>query len=300
VKIITLVLICLTTVFGFATSTFSKDNPPPQTLRIALSGAFISEAGAGIYQQIASYVSDKTGLKVEIVTGLSYDTINKMLKAGALAGGFVCGLPYVLLNETKENVILTIAPVMKASRYHDKPVYYSELIVPRDSSYKTIQDLRGKHFIYNDELSNSGYNLPRDFFLKNGIKKDFFGKITRSGSHEESIRAVANKEADFSFVDSLVLDYELHTKAKSAQAVRVIHSLGPAGVPPLVVSKTLNPAIVKELTEAFVNMDKDPRGQKILDSGLLRRFEIVYDSNYQGIREKYLNAKSKKALVIGE
>ncbi len=267
-------------------------------IRIALSGAFISEGGAEIYQKIANYIGEKTGLSVEIVTGLSYDTINKMLKDGALVGGFVCGLPYVLLNEGKETVTLSVAPVMKASRYGNKPIYYSDLIVRKDSPYKDLADLKGKRFAYNDELSNSGYNLPRAFFLEKKISKDFFGKITRTGSHEESIRAVANGEADFSFVDSLVLEYELHVKAKDAQAVRVIHSLGPAGVPPLVFTKKFDKNLAKKLTDAFANMHKDPEGRKILDFGLVQRFELVDDSNYQSIREKYM--KAKKALEIGK
>lgn len=298
----TKILLCLLTQFllicHFAAA-YGK-SPEQKTIRVALSGAFISESGVGIYQKISDYISKKAGIRLEIVTGLAYDTINEMLKDGAIDGGFVCGLPYVLLNEGSPQVDLIAAPVMKAARYGDKPVYYSDLIVHRDSPYKSFEDLRGKRFAYNDELSNSGYNLPRHFYLEKKVGKNFFGKITRTGSHEESIRAVANKEADFSFVDSLVLDYENHVKVKDAKAVRVIHSLGPAGVPPLVVSKKMDKALVKRLKGAFLNMHKDPEGQQILDTGLIRRFAPVSDSNYQVIRERYHYAKSRKSLEIGK
>lgn len=269
-------------------------------LRIALSGAFISESGSDIYQKMADYITAKTGQPIMIVTGLSYDTINKMLEDGALAGGFVCGLPYVLLKEKKEKIELMVAPVMKAARYQNKPIYYSDLVVAKDSPYKTLEDLRGKKFVYNDELSNSGYNLPRAYFLENKVDKKFFGKITRSGSHEESISAVANKKADFSFVDSLVLDYENHIHSKDAQAVRVIHSLGPAGVPPLIMTTKLDKSLFKKIKQAFVNMHKDPEGRKILNTGLVERFDSVNDSDFNSIRDKYLYAKSRNSLEIGK
>jgi len=269
-------------------------------IRVALSGAFVSEAGAGVYDDILKYASAKTGIPMELATGLSYDTINKMIKDGAIDGGFVCGLPYVLLNEKGSSVDLAIAPVMRSPRYGGKPVYYSDLIVPKDSPYKTFEDLKGKIFAYNEELSNSGYNMPRFFFLEKKIPKGFFSEMIRTGSHEESIRYVADKNADFSFVDSLVLEYELHVNSKYAKEVRVIHSLGPAGIPPLVFSKKMDKNIKKAITDALSKMHEDAEGKKILEKALVLRLDLVDDSNYKGIRDMYQFAKSKKALVIGK
>lgn len=291
-KALTFAILCLFIFPSYA----AKDKP----IKLALSAAFISESGTGIYKQIVNYVSSKTGRNIEIVTGLSYDTINQMIQDGALDGGFICGFPYVLLKEKNIHIDLAVAPVMKAARYGNKAVYFSDLIVAKDSPYKTIEDLRGKHFVYNDELSNSGYNMPRAYFLEKNVGKSFFGKISRSGSHEESIRAVANKKADYSFIDSLVLDYEIHIKSKAALAVRVIHSLGPVGVPPLVLSSNLDTSLVKKIKDAFVGMQNDPAGRKILDYGLIKRFDVVSDADYKSVRERYEFSKSKNKLEIGK
>ena len=254
-------------------------------VRIVMSAAFVSESGIGVYEEMSKYLGVKAGLRVEFITGLSYGTINEMLAKGTVDCGFVCGLPYVLMHDqpTPAAYLLT-APIMKAPRYNGQPKYYSDLIVRKDSPYKTIQDLRGRTYVYNDELSNSGYNMPRHRLLQLGLTNGFFGKVLRSGSHEESIRMVANGKADASFVDSLVIDYDREKGLGQAGEVRVLESVGPAGICPLVVSSNLPEDVRGKLQNALVTMHEDPNGRTILDDALVDRFVVVDDKNYDDIR----------------
>lgn len=287
---------------GIAGVLRSRTGPPPATaapqasaetggevsrpIRIVMSAAFVSESGVGVYEQISKYLAEKAGLKTEFVTGLSYKTINEMLTSGAVDCGFVCGLPYVLLHDRPDPAAdLLVAPIMKAARYKGQPKYYSDLIVRKDSPYQTIHDLKGTTYVYNDELSNSGYNLPRYRLVQLGLTSGFFGKVVRSGSHEESIRMVASGKADASFVDSLVIDYDREKKLGHAHEVRVIESVGPAGICPLVVSTKLPPDVGEKLRKHLTTMHDDPVGRKILDDALLDRFAVVDDKNYDDIRE---------------
>jgi phosphonate transport system substrate-binding protein len=258
---------------------------PSGQIRIAMSAAFVSESGIGVYQQIADYVTRKTGLQTEFVSGLAYGTINDMLQDGTLHCGFICGMPYVLLHDRPQPVAqLVVAPIMKAPRYQGQPKYFSDLIVRKDSPYQSIQDLKGKTYVYNDELSNSGYNMPRFRLLQLGLTHGFFGKVIRSGSHEESIRMVAAGEADASFVDSLVLDFDLEKGFGHAREVRVLESVGPAGVCPLAASSKMPAELRDRLQQTLAHMHEDPEGRKILDEALLERFAVVDDSNYDDIR----------------
>lgn len=250
-----------------------------------MSAAFVSESGMPVFQKINDYLSVKSGIPCEFITGLSYETINKMLADGAVDAAYVCGLPYVIeRDKPKPTVALLVAPVMKAARYRDQPKYFSDLVVKKESSFQSLADLRGKTYVYNDELSNSGYNMPRFKLVEIGETKGFFGKVLRSGSHEESIRMVAEGKADASFVDSLVLDYDRTKGLGHASKVRVIESRGPAGICPVVVSVTVEESRRRKLQDAFLEMDKDPEGRKILDEALVARFEKVDDRNYDDIR----------------
>lgn len=116
--------------------------------------------------------------------------------------------------------------------------------------------------------------------------EDYFNKIVVSGSHEESIRLVAEGLVDASSVDSLVLDYDRHIKEKNALNVKVIESLFPlgAGVPPVVMSTNTTVELRNELQKVFLNMHKDVEGKRVLKKALLLRFAKPNDKNYDDIR----------------
>ncbi len=258
---------------------------PDRGIRVAMSAAFVSQSGLPVYGRIVDYLAKKLDNDCELVNGFSYTAINAMLDAGAVDVGFVCGLPYVLMRDEDEPTIeLLAAPVMMAARYKDAPKYYSCVIVRKNSRYASFADLKGCTYAYNDELSNSGYNMPRARLIELGETGGFFGKLLRSGSHEESIRMVATGVADASSVDSLVLDFELARHATHAQQVKTIETLGPAGIPPVVASTKLPAAVRKRIKDALIGMKNDPLGRSILDEALIARFEAVDDSNYDDIR----------------
>lgn len=266
----------------------SKSDQPASArpVRVALSAAFVSEQGVSVYQRIVEHLERKLGQDLELVTGLGYETINSMLADGAIDMAFVCGFPYVLLRDRPDpQVELVAAPVMKSARYQGRPVYYSDLIVRVDSDIQSIHDLRGRTYVYNEETSNSGYNLPRARLIELGLTGGFFGNVLRSGSHEESIRMVADGRADASFVDSLVLEYDLAHGGDAAMRVRVIDSVGPSGIPPVVMRTAVPRAIRQELQRLLVTMHEDPAGRRILDEALVDRFVVVDDGDYDDIRK---------------
>lgn len=278
-----------------AGSAASRVNRPR---RVAMSAAFVSERGVPVYGKIVDYLAEKSGVPLELVTGLAYTSINQMLEAGAVDYGFICGYPYILAHDQAlPKVELVAAPVPKAPRYQHRPVYFSDLVVRKDSPFKTLQDLRGRTYVYNEETSNSGYNMPRSHLVKLGLTHGFFGKVIRSGSHEASIRMVAQGLADASYVDSLVLDYDVAKGFGEATRVRVIESLGPAAVVPFVVSTAALPT-VPPLKAGLLTMHQDARGRQILDEALLERFVEVSDADYDGLRAMKKAAEDARFLEI--
>lgn len=271
----------------------------PRPLRVAMSAAFVSEAGVPVYGEIVDYLAQRSGAPLELITGLGYSTITQMLEAGAVEYGFICGYPYILAHDQPTpKVELVAAPVMKDPRYLHRPVYFSDLIVQKDSPLKSIKELHGLTYVYNEETSNSGYNMPRAYLVQLGLTKGYFGKVLRSGSHEESIRMVATGLADASFVDSLVLDYDRVRGLGHAADVRVIDSLGPVATVPFVVSSAA-PATARGLLKSrILTMHEDAEGRKILDKALVERFADVADSDYDAIRAMKKSAEDAAFMEI--
>jgi phosphonate transport system substrate-binding protein len=224
-----------------------------------------------------------------------------MLDKGVIQIGFVCGLPYVH-NFAQGNYELIAIPVMSmkkgafkdAKGYENIPgKYYSYTIVRKDSPLKTWADLKGKSYAFSEMTSNSGYNLPRAKLVSIGIRDwKYFSKVVVSGSHEESIRLVANGVVDASSVDSLVLDYDRTLKAPAALNVRIIEHLGPAGIPPVVISKKADQSIKQPMMNVMIGMHNDPEGKKILDKALMTRFDPPTDRNYDDVRAYEKTAKN--------
>lgn len=268
-------------------------------IRIVMSAAFVSESGVAIYDEIARYMGEKLNHKVAFISGFSYATINSMLDSGMADIGFICGLPYVMeKDKAQPNIDLLLAPVMKNPKYKDKPIYYSYVIVHKDSKINNFSDLKGSRFVFNDEISNSGYNMPRAQLIEMGETKGFFASVVRAGSHEESIRMVALGKSDVSAVDSLVYDYDLIKNSKYAGQTKIIKTLGPAGIPPVVVSAKTPMSLRKKIKDILLGMKDDPAGKAILEKVLVDRFTVVNDSNYDGIRKMKKQAQDSSYMVI--
>ena len=280
----------------FSVPTLSRAEAVQKPIRMVVTAAFVSEKGLDIYEKLARYLAEHMAADVKVVSNVTYNEADLLLKQGIIQVGFVCGLPYTQARD-KGFYELVAMPVMAlkkgryadAKGYEDVPgKYYSYTIVRKDSLINSWQQLKGKSYAYNDQNSNSGYNMPRYKLVQLGAKswEDWFSKVIVSGSHEESIRLVSQGKVDASSVDSLVLDYDRFINDPDALNVRIIEHLVPggAGIPPVVINTKVNKQIKQELQKALLNMHRDPQGRSILDAALIGRFAPPDDSNYNDIR----------------
>jgi phosphonate transport system substrate-binding protein len=66
--------------------------------------------------------------------------------------------------------------------------------------------------------------------------------------------------------------------------LRVVETLGPSPIPPLVVSRAVAAPQRAALATAVLAMHHDPLGAKVLASAAIARFEPVTDADYEPIR----------------
>lgn len=270
---------------GTAAPASAAPEPGPPPLGMALAAALAPDHGTGVYRELATYIGHRLGREVELVEGLSYSAIDAMLAQDILQFGFVCGLPYVESGATTGVAqVLVAAPVPLGDRYDDRPIYFSEVIVPRSSEAESLSDLRHARLIYSDRRSNSGFLMPLAELAGQGLAEEVVRRSRRVGSHEEAIRRVATGEAAAAAVASTVLDYErLHNPELDAR-VRVLATLGPAAAPPLVASPGVAPEVVGALRDIMLDMHRDAEGRAILERARIARFERVEDTAYDTIR----------------
>ena len=70
-----------------------------------------------------------------------------------------------------------------------------------------------------------------------------------------------------------------------ASKTRVIARWGPYGIPPLVVSPSLDPQFKQELQDLLVNLHNSDEGAAILGNLAIDKFVVVTDDIYISVRE---------------
>ena len=234
-----------------------------------------------VYRFVADYVGRRLHVAADLVVGSSFSEFER----GEADVGFICGLPYVQLADRRPSPIaLLAAPVLQGERYGGRPIYFSDVIVRRDSPFQSFADLRGRSWSYNDPDSHSGYNVTRYHLVRLGETAGFFGRVVEAGWHQRSIDLVAAGEVDASAIDSQVLAIEMRERPELASLLRVIDSLGPSTIQPVVASSRLPDSVRLEARDALLEMGAAPEARTVLDRGLVARFAPVADSDYDDIR----------------
>lgn len=226
-------------------------------------------------------VGRRLGIETELVVETSYESCEKDENEVC----FVCSLPYVMFERRGLDLAVPIAaPVLRGERYEGRPIYFSDVIVHRDSPYRSFPDLRGRSWAYNEPLSHSGYGITRYHLVRLGETDGFFGEVVEAGFHQEAIRMVARKEVDGSAIDSQVLEVELRDHPELADQLRVVEALGPSIIQPVAVSRRVPEDLREEIRGVLLTMSNDPAVRTRLGAGLVERFVSVGARSYDEIR----------------
>ena len=236
-----------------------------------------------VYADVAARVGRALGTPTQLIEGDGFEQLGD----GSVDVAFLCGLPYVRLCRERPGMLRPLAaPVLDEARYHDRPVYFSDVIVRRESPFRSFADLRGHSWAYNDPDSFSGCLLVRHHLLQMGETEAFFGRLAFSGRHQESIRKVLDGEVDGSAIDSQVLAVEVLRNPYFAGEFRVIAILGPSTIPSVVATAGVPKDVQARLCDALCELGRDPVSRNVLASGLIRRFTPIDDRAFDDIRQK--------------
>ena len=244
-------------------------------------GTYLAPNMLPVYQAIADEVGRRLGIATELVVETDYESCAQDKNEVC----FVCSLPYVEFERRGISPAVPIAaPVLEGDRYGDKPIYFSDVIVHRDSPFGSFLDLRGRSWAYNEPHSQSGYGITRYHLVELGETHGFFGSVIAAGFHEESIRMVAGGEVDASAIDSQVLGVALRDDPSLARSLRIIDSLGPSTIQPVAVSKRVPLELRRRILSVLVALHEDRDVRERLSLGLVKRFVPVGPSDYDDIR----------------
>lgn len=246
-----------------------------------------------VYRYIARRVGVLMGLPTECAVGSGYDE----LETADIA--FLCSLAYVERSRRPDPPVEPLAaPVLLGERYGGQPISFSDVIVQRDSPCRSFADLRGRSWAYNEPLSQSGYGITRDRLLRSGETGGFFGRVIEAGWHEVALRWVCAGRVDASAIDAQVLAVAFRDDPGLANQIRIIDTLGPSPIQPVVAARRLPTLLKADLRRALQELADTEEGRAALAAGFIERFVAANDRSYEASREMLQAAEAAGFLRI--
>jgi phosphonate transport system substrate-binding protein len=282
-RILVSVCLCLTILLGCG-ETEPERNAELDGERVSLVIGLIPERNIfkqlDRYEPLADYLSRKIGADVKLKVLTRYGNIIDNFSSAGLDGAFFGSFTYTLAHAK-----LGVEPVARPETAEGVSTYYGLIFVRKDSGIKSIQDMKGKRFVFVDRATTAGYLLPLAFFKAHRIEdyKTFFKETYFSGTHEDAIYDVLNKKADIGAAKNTIFA-RLAAVDSRVKDELVILARSP-GVPEngLAVKKDLDHAIRNKLQEALLNMQNDIQGMNVLKNLGARRFIETTDSDYANV-----------------
>ncbi|HWR59389.1 MAG TPA: phosphate/phosphite/phosphonate ABC transporter substrate-binding protein [Thermodesulfovibrionales bacterium] len=251
-----------------------------KNIRIAVGGMITPREGLAYYKNFLLYIGDKLGRHVDFVDREDYGEINGLLEKGDIDAAFVCSGPYV---DGRKAFGLELVAAPQA---YGGTVYYSYIIVAKNSPISNFKGLRGKKFAFTDPLSNTGKLVPTFMLAQmNETPETFFKSYTYTKSHDKAIKAVALGMADGAAVDSLIWEYLNRTKPEVTSKTRIMTKSAPYAIPPVVVPRGLDRQLKESLKQILLNAHNDEKGRVILKHMMIEKFVPIDDRAYDSIRE---------------
>jgi phosphonate transport system substrate-binding protein len=272
----------LTTILGEAeielteraeTDLSGADLPVP--LRFAVAPVISPEASLLLYDDLARYLGERVGQPAELLIQADYARTNELLKDGGCDVALICTYAFIR-SRAEAGIRAIVVPVVRG-----EVTYNSYIVVAADSPYRVPADLAGSRFASADEMSTTGWLFPAVSLLDQGEDpKSFFSSHLLTGSHDRSLAAVIEGDADGTAVHSLVFE---RAPKQLRDRVRIIARSPPYGMPPVVVPPTVPESLREKMREALINAHLDPAGKVILRTLEIDRFVVPGPGHYESV-----------------
>jgi phosphonate transport system substrate-binding protein len=190
-----------------------------------------------------------------------------------------------------------VVPLLAGIRAN-RAKFRGALFVPKQSSLRSLTDLRGRKVAWVDRNSCAGYLFPRLLLEQQGRDPDhFFSAESHLGTHGSVVDAVERGEADVgaTFVHQEGDEEQIVGSgwglSGEAQRMRIIATTEPIPSDALVAVAATSVEMRSRFTDSVATLHESNDGQKALRRLFgVARFEPTLPSRYASVRDAMQNA----------
>jgi phosphonate transport system substrate-binding protein len=224
-------------------------------------------------KDLEKFLEEKTGYDVQIYVPTSYAGTVEALRFGKADLAFMSAWPSYLAVQ-KAGATLDLAEVREVVIGEDlvsETYYFSYWVVPKDSLYNTLEDLKGKKAAFPSPLSTSGYVTPMKSLVDLGLvtvesgkeidPKTYFSDVVFAGGYGQAWEALKANTVDVSIIAGDVSEKLYHEVRDNT---KVIHEQGPIPSHGVVFSKDIDPQVKSNIKNALLEIGKDDQSKQIM------------------------------------
>lgn len=269
--------------FACAFAAFFATTPARAADAVLRVSAIPDEAPTELQRKFAplgKYLAAQTGMKVVFTPVSDYAAVVESLATKKIDLAWLGGFTFVQAKIRTNGTAIPIAQREEDAKFTSK-------FITADPAIKTLADLKGKTFAFGSPSSTSGSLMPRFFLLQAGINPETdFKRVAFSGAHDATVAFVAAGKADAGVLNASVWAKLVEQKKVDTDKVHVFATTPPYFDYNWTVRGDLDPALIKKLTDAFLNLDPaNPEHLEILGLQRAARFIPTQKENYDGIEK---------------
>lgn len=229
------------------------------------------------YKPMGEYIEKKTGIKVNFTILSRYGNIIESFKIEKMDGAFWGSFTGALaINQ------LDIEPIARPLWLDGTSTYHGYIFVKKNGSIKGVADMKRKTIAFVEKATTAGYVFPMAYFRENDIKNidSYFKEYYFAGSHDATIHAVLNDEADIGCAKNTIYNIVAKNDPRVKEELVILAESPVVPSNGLAIRKDLNSEIKKKLIDVLIKMHGDKEGKETL-----RKFGAV--KFIQTTREDY-------------
>lgn len=238
----------------------------------------VSPEPADLWRRLLAAVIKQAGLDIRLLDHSEPAPINELWQRPDKAAVFMCGLPFSLSDPRPE---LIAAPVPSPPDFRDLPQYWSEMVVRKDSGFRTIEDTFGGRIALTVPDSQSGCLAALYYLMTAADRYPLYGEvITPKVTPLGAMSAVIDGAADVAPIDSYAFCLLHKYRRDLTSKLRTIGRTARTPIPPLVAST----AGLESLQAAFLEAHRSAALAPLMAGLLLEKFVRPDPASYDELR----------------
>jgi phosphonate transport system substrate-binding protein len=249
----------------------------PEVIRMGLIPTESATEITARWQPLLDHINKNLGVKVKAYNASDYAAIIEAMRFKKIEAAYFGPKSYVSAHERAG-----AEAVAREQAKDGSTGYHGIIITKKGSGLKTVSDIRGMTWAFNDPQSTSGYLVPMTFFLTELKTKpeDYFSKVMFSGSHEASMMAVKVGNVNAASTNDLDLQRAIESGHIKKDDFNIIWTSKIIPGSPICVRGDLPESFKKAFKQAVLSFNDSGA----LDKLQLKGFVDTTDADYDSIR----------------